>query len=393
MSAASSPSRRNTTLKLFSPDEFAAADADWIDGLSASMTLPEFGRVYVADSYYAETRASSGTVEILRTALSLWERLTPDRSLAEISDSDTAAFIAGLYTADERGKSRSPATVDKYRRAIQLCLNLAGPRTPRHKKAKGLIDQVTYLAPQEVPERDDVGDFSREEISAMLANCHRMLLPCEHDRTIKHRGREREILGTGIPPADWWHSLLEFAYNTAERRGALFGLGLLAADAAKVRFPANVRKGRKKSHELPLNDAARLALARALTIVRPDRKVLFPWPHHPRYFYTQFHKLQDFAGIPKERQHGLHGIRKATATEVAEFSPMGAQLILGHRDGTLLEKHYVNQKIKAEALAKLAPICATSGEGRGRGGAEPAEGQETEPEAPAADHGPLTTDY
>lgn len=341
---------RRPQLRLVTAEQLAAADAVWVDGLSPSMSLPQFSRVYVIDRYYAQTRASVRTIEILAKAMSLWQKFTADRALVEISELDTAAYITGLYTVPGRepdGKA-SPYTVDKYRRAVQLALDLAGPRTRDHREAKHLIDAPPYIPPQPLPQRKKHG-FSLDELAAMMRAAEQMTLPREHDRT----ARGKLVPGTGMTPADWWRSLLAFAYNTAERRGALFGIEPPPADAQKVRFEAKIRKGGKKALEIPLNAAAREAIAKAVAVVRSDRTALFPWPHHMRYFYTQFHRLQTLAGIPPQRQHGLHGIRRATATEVSSYSPMAGQLILGHRDGTLLERAYVDDAIKQRALEQL----------------------------------------
>jgi hypothetical protein len=340
-------------LRLFSPDQLAAADADQISGLSAAMTLPEFGRAYVLKTWLPSRRSSPLTIDGYRHAYDLWAELTDDPPLAQLSDIHAAQFIAGLFDRKgRRAETLSPATVHKICRPIRTTLGLAGPRTKTHKRARRLIEEPPEIEMPTVEIDDVLNNFEVSELAAIVQACQSMTMPKEHDWIMPPRGRRKTakpIKGTGIPPPRYWLSLVCVTYNTGERKGAIFKVMQPPPAADSIHFPPATRKGKKRGTTVHLNQYAR----EAINAIRSDRELLFPWPHSPRHFYTVWWKLLKRAGIPESRWFGLHGLRKATCTEISAYSPMGAQLVMGHSDGTLLEKHYVNKRIKRDALERL----------------------------------------
>ena len=147
--------------------------------------------------------------------------------------------------------------------------------------------------------------------------------------------------------------MVRVAYNTAERRGALMAVEFAHVDGREMRFPRGIRKGRRRTHRVWLNDAA---LA-AIESIRTDRRLIFPfpnWPRSARWFQDVWKKkLLASAGIPEHRRFGLHGLRKAAASELAKINPLAAQLALGHGDFRTTQNHYINPGIQADALARL----------------------------------------
>lgn len=356
MSVAPSTVAAPFQLRLFSPDELRAADVD-SHGLSPGMSLSDFYRKFVAEIWLKERGADPKTLAIYRQAIDHWARHTGDPPLDEIDDFTTCRFSAALADAKGRKAEKlAEATRHKLIRSVQTCLYLAGPKTPRHRKAQRLIDEVPYLEKPELERREGIEDnFTLPEIAAILRAADRMTEPSRDPFQRRFRDREnktwRRVLtpGTGIAPATYWRSLVAFTYNTGERKSAVFGAPQPTTAAEEIKFAAKTRKGKKRTNTVWLNGAAVLAIES----IRTDRMALFPWPNDPRTFYTRWKQLLTLAGIPKERQFGLHGLRKATATEAAAYSPMGAQQILGHADGTLLQRHYVARTLKRDALEKL----------------------------------------
>jgi hypothetical protein len=336
VSAASDPASSRPTLKLFSADQLDAADADHVSGLSALLTLSEFARDFVIPIWLKSRQASPLTVDGYECSLDYWRKLTGDPPLCLIDDAATAQFVAGLFDQPGRKSEKmSAANVHKHCRNIRTCLNLAGPKTRVYERARGMIEYPPKIDMPQLEEDDVEDNFELPELEAIVKAC-------------PHMDRPKQALTT-IPPPHFWLSLVAVIYNTGERKGAIFKVKQPAPDDELLHFPAVTRKGKRKGRKVPLNQYAR----EAIEAIRTERELLFPWPHCPRHFYTLWWRLLTYAGIPEERHFGLHGLRKATATEISAYSPMGAQLVMGHSDGTLLQKHYVNRRIERDALARL----------------------------------------
>jgi len=327
--------------KLFEPDLAEATEAEKL-GLSSSMTLCEFFEAYVAKSWLKERHDSAKTMGLYRDALKHWKHFTGDPPLKQIDDFHTAEFIGGLFTLPGRGAEfMAPATVDKHRRAIQTCLRLAGPRNEKAKKGQRLLSEVPFLEPVHLDDPDVDDDFTLAEIEKILAVCHLMRLPKL----------------PGVKPVNWWQSLIILAFNTGERRGAL--LGVTYADltfderrGALLCFPRTIRKGQRKRNKVPLNAAALQAIEK----IRTPRELIFPWknwPKNTKWFETNWKRLLAMAGIPEERQFGIHSIRKTTGTAVFNLNPAAAQLLLGHSDMATTQKFYVNQGVVRAAVDEL----------------------------------------
>jgi integrase len=336
------------TLRVFDSDGNPALDAsDGRRGLSAEMTLTEFCEEFVWPVYWVSNQLSPLTREGKEGALKLWVRFTGDPPLRDLEvdrggDYVVSQFLAGLYAMARSTKLRrqqelaerekrefrkllpeelcSPATIDTKCRAIQLLLNIAGPRTREHPLAQRLISEVPYIPKPTLDSGDEHSEetFTLEEMGQILAAAPKMDWPC----------------WPGIPPAAWWDSLIRVAYNTSERRGALLGVKLPAVDAATIVFTRWIRKGKKKTNVLPINAACRAAIER----IRTPRELLFPipgvgFPRCRRWFHTNWGRLLEHAQIPPERRFGPHGLRRSTATEVAlqdgEQSD-AVQLLLAH---------------------------------------------------------------
>ena len=101
---------------------------------------------------------------------------------------------------------------------------------------------------------------------------------------------------------------------------------------------------------MPLNAAA---LA-ALTSIRTNRELVFPGFPQKTWFYKNWHKLLDLAGIDRAKHFGLHAIRANGAGMLWETSPAVAKFVLGHRSIGTTSRHYVNgTSMVARALEAL----------------------------------------
>jgi integrase len=329
----SSARKTNRTLRLF---DDSAVESDLWPG----MTLTAFIDRFVAPIWLVERHDSQLTSDDYVLSGRYWAVFTDDPPLDRIRDEHTSRFVAGLFAMPGRGSRpdkpipASPYTVRRHVRNIQTAMRLAGPRSEKFPKAQRLLDEVPYI------ERPEVDDLPPEDV---------FTLP-EIARILEATGEVNRPQVAGVPTWRWWAALVLFTYNVPERKQAILGLRYdkLPAEGEIIRFERLSRKGRKKSKELPFKRAAR----EAAESIRTPRDLVFPWPHCPRHFYTIWHRILAAAGLPKSRWFGLHGLRKANATESAQINALAPQLSMGHGDFRTTTR-YLNRRIMDETADKL----------------------------------------
>jgi integrase len=101
-------------------------------------------------------------------------------------------------------------------------------------------------------------------------------------------------------------------WDTAEQIGAVRALTWQHADldGGWVRFIAEGRKGATSDNVLPLaadTIAALQDLPRASDCV-------FEWPYHPSYIFRRLGRIMRRAGLPNDRMHKFHVLRKSVAS-------------------------------------------------------------------------------
>jgi integrase len=158
----------------------------------------------------------------------------------------------------------------------------------------------------------------------------------------------------GIKAPAWWRALLIVAWNTGLRRGSLLSMRMSEVDWKNCRLL--LAAARMKSRR-PLIVHLNAAAMAALRSIRTDRELVFPWPHCKRYFNTCLHRLQDAAGLPKDRHFDLPTIRKTFTTILWEINPGAAQYACGHTMSDVTRKHYVDGgDLVARALDQLPQL-------------------------------------
>ena len=88
------------------------------------------------------------------------------------------------------------------------------------------------------------------------------------------------------------------------------------------------------------------------------QSVFFPWcsiGHYRGTLCDTFKKIVIAAGIPPDRQWGLHAIRKGVLREMAYISTAAAQKLAGHQQVATLLNHYVNGDVVQQAQRELTP--------------------------------------
>jgi integrase len=278
------------------------------------------------ERYYKPLRLTDATAVAIAKyegTVKRWGLLTGDPPLTEISGQTLAAFRVCLEKMCGKGRvlPMSSATVRGHVNTINTLLTKAGPPGPRNRDAADILAKPPWLRPPRVdPPTPRIP--TPEQISAAYQGAASMDVPW----------------GDGVKPPAWWKALLAVAFNTGLRRRSLFDLRWEWVDLKRSRITIPPRSTKSRRIQIiHLNPAALSHLA----AIRTDREKVFPWPGSMKMFYTHFHKLLQFAGIPRKDHFGLHGLRKALATVLWEESPQAAQFALGHAGMAVTRSHYI----------------------------------------------------
>ncbi len=344
-------------LRIVSEDCGDAAPPQYVAGeFSPWMTLTEFFATKVLPEFL--NGRSDRTIAEYEVTMKNWAKITSDPPLCKITTAHTKDFVVGLpaLISARKEETASDWTVRKHCRNLQTCLDMAGPystRSPATRAAEELIARVPWVEKPEAEDDPVEDNFELAEIEQILQATPRMKRPL--------------LPGTGIRPPMFWLNLVALFYGLGERRGAFLRVTFADVDDdnptkhpyGQLHFPRRTRKKKRRAHRVPLTADTRAAmlrmLPRGMTLAEAAqaRVRILPYPNGARQFDRQWQRLLRLAQIPERRRFGVHGLRKATATEAARFSLLAAQLLLGHSDPAVTQRHYVNRGIVDETVHKL----------------------------------------
>jgi integrase len=239
-------------------------------------------------------------------------------SVADLTDS-TLAGTMGRVVA----RGGAPRTANAHR--DRLCALW------RFARRCGLCATEPNVPPLREPERVPVG-LTLDELRRLHSACG-----------------EQEGRVEGVPACVWWVALLLVAYDTGERVGAILRIEWGDVDLAGgwVRIPAEIRKGQTRDvlRRLHVETVRHLALLRGLS---PDARVL-PWPGNSTTMYYHWSRILRAAGLPVDRRHKFHCLRKTVASHFAAAGEDASRL-LDHADRATTAK-YLDPRI----VGQVAP--------------------------------------
>ncbi len=308
--------------------------------LSAEMTLPAFYHAYVHPVCRVAKLADPKTIALDLAALKHWETLTANPSLQDITEFDTAGFIAAIVGCDGRhGNKISPNTIRKHCVHLQFILDRAGPRSRTLRNAARLIEEPPGFEKPKERKAARPALLSLDEIGAWIRAAEEAESP-QMDRVV---------------PAKWWRVLVTFTYNTGLRIDTVMRLEWTMLDQAGwLTVPPEIYKGHEHGGSFYVNQPAREALA---TIREWRHKRLFPWANWPAsssWLQAQRRSLWRKAGI-NQPGNGFHGLRRSLMTFLAGKNDLVARIVAGHAAGNdVLMGHYVDRKgIVADLLEQV----------------------------------------
>ena len=272
-------------------------------------------------------KMESGTREAYLQALQHFERLVKPQRVAAIKTQTIDDFIAKRRVECGRKKNStvSPATVNKELRHLKAALNIA-------------VDWGYLSKPPKFRMLREPGKLPR-------------YVTAEHFATI-YQACDVAKYPAGLPysAADWWRAFLVFQAMTGWRMGEPLALRVddvdFKAGQAITRHGDN--KGRR-DEAIPLHPVVVEHLQR---IIGPPGLV-FPWYHSRELIWTQFHRIQEEAGIhlpcrdehehtPRCHVYGFHDLRRAFATlNAGSMTADALQKLMRHKSYTTTQR-YIN---------------------------------------------------
>lgn len=198
--------------------------------------------------------------------------------------------------------NRAARTANKFRDCILATWRLL------HRK--GLVDRWPDVAPLVEPERAPVA-WTRPQLA-------RLWEACDKQQGMIHN----------VPSRLWWHALHAVLWDSGERIAAVVRLEWPEVDleSGYVRCRAENRKGGRADRVYRLH----VDTVTALTAIQRDRNTrVFPWPWTYTYLWRRYGVLLSGAGLPSDRQHKFHCVRKSVASYF-EAAGGNATELLGH---------------------------------------------------------------
>lgn len=264
--------------------------------------------------YAVLKRLNPRSISLYRGTLARFaEHVGHEPTVADLDDLVVSEFLIARSTQPCRGRTLSPASVEKDR-----CQLLA---IWRYGARKRLVAEFPDVQRWKVPKR--VKDaYTVSHLERLLEACGRL------------RGQRRTA--PGVPAAWWWRTFVRTAYETGERKGGLLGLRWrdVDLDAGRVVFRAETRKGGREDIVRAITPS--LAAELRQHVGPPDAPV-WPWVGHATSLYPALRRLCTAAGVP---YHAVHGVRRTSASYVARGGG-DAAAHLGHSSPEITREHYL----------------------------------------------------
>jgi integrase len=284
-----------------------------------TMTLEELLRLYLRSRHVG--REHAGQLASAVRSLSAW--LSRPATTDDLSRDNATGWLNSL------SPGLSAASVNRYRRNLLALWNFAADlevcRPPRK------VPRVTE--PQRIPVAWSMDDFCR-------------LLEAADQAT---------GFWAGIPAALCWRAGLLLLWDTAARIGELLVARTSEFDAASATWlvPAEHRKGRRADKLYRLHPETVTAV---LATCPEDRHSLWPFPSARRQVWPAFKEVLGIAGLPADRAHLFHCIRRTSESHAAAVMGIAwAAAATGHSEA-VARASYVSPLIAAPpALVDVLP--------------------------------------
>jgi integrase len=250
------------------------------------------------------------------------DRPTGPAKVADLTDLTVARFLA------ERERATCRATAGRDR-----CQLLALWRYAARKRMPGANGQ-----PVEFPEVPIMRAPSRAVIAYTSAEIERLIRTAREGLAQDHR---KAGATGGVPPAEWWASLILVLWESGERITAVMSTRWRDVDVGgrRVLFRAETRKFQKGDLDRRISPVAAEWLAGR---VASPSEAVWPWRRNASVLWTHFRSLCRRAGVP---YRGFHAIRRSTVSYCEAAEKGAGQRAADHESGTTTKRSYLDPRI------------------------------------------------
>jgi integrase len=283
------------------------------------MLLSEWFPLYVERQLDLEPKTVK-TYKIAVNKFDAWRRnrdnapvLTQDLSVPLVSD-----WLSYL-TNEELLK---PRTVNSYRSSINAIWSGAMKASQAPEANNRLVP--SRRVPRKIPIAWSLDDM-RKLLEAAKAK----------------KGRRKNVWNT--LRRDFWHGLYLFLYDTGARFGAALSLQCQHVDLKKRVVILQAENSKTKSDQLvSISEETAEVLGR---LIADGFDLVFPNGANRQALYEEHKRTLQSVGLPFDRYHMFHCIRKTTATQLAIASSIeDASRALGHSSSRLTQRTYIDAR-------------------------------------------------
>lgn len=281
----------------------------------------------------------------LYEVLSLYRLYRP-----QLSDS-TADQYRYAVRAMERHLGRTPKTRDLTEqimlRFIAARQPAVSPRTLRRERGDILtLWRFAYRRRVAADPRDaEIPAISvpvDPPIALSISQMRTLLTACSLERG--------DIRGTEIAKSLWWRSLLLSMYWTGGRLSALLACRWIDLDGHLLLLRAAASKTRT-GQVATLHEEA----CQSIRSLPRCGELIWPWPYNRRQVFAALKRIVYRAGLPTDRYHAFHAIRRTTATWSCVCGSLEiAQQALGHSRASMTQR-YIDPRMIESPLPKTLP--------------------------------------
>lgn len=300
------------------------------------------------------------TAKSYRESVNWLVRLMGDLRINEIDQLKAAQFVTLLgKQPGKKAEFMKANSIGKHCVNLSSILQLAGPVSKHNKKGFGLLPSPAFFDGPREDHEPPCEDYTFDELQAMYDCADSAKYPRLQD----------------VTPGDYWRTLSVVAWFAGFRITAMTSIEYSMIQRVKekderytywVNIPAKLSKRRRGKRQY----LRREAWEHMENIRRSGRNVILAagtTGTAKRYLYDELHKLQETAGMPKERRFGFQSFRKGHLTELAAQSLEFEQGIdiachsASHSSRSITTSHYINGSIQdrlvAAAIDRMQSPC------------------------------------
>lgn len=295
------------------------------------------------ESVYFKLRLGSRsprTVDLYRRTLKLFsETLGRPARLTDFNDDAVEAHLHSLTMRKVR--KLAPHTVEKERQQLLAIWRFACQRR--------LVELYPTVQPRKLPEKTPLG-WTTNDLTRLFEAA---------------RNTEGKI---GKAPAGvWWYALLLVLYDTAERITAIMQIewSNVDLDGGWLTVPAEHRKGKTRDVVSRLHPDTVQALRELLSYGKVTERV-FPRGRGGSHLWYLYSKILAKAGLPNDAKSKFHRIRR-TAASYYERAGCDATSLLDHSSRKVTKKYLDPRIVERKHASDVLPRPTVSDK---KGGAQ-----------------------